>query len=150
VPAIPLRDLLRHLPSDAELTVEHDGNGVIITSGRAGWRFPTVPAEDFPHRLEAGAEAVTFSLTREAVRQHFEFPSFAISGEETRYYFNGIYLHPLDGQLHTVASDGHVLARARSALPAGLGSDWPGIIIPAGAVEVLVALARRSEQIVIK
>ena len=46
---------------------------------------------------------------------------FAISTEETRYYLNGIYLHPAEmagtKTLRAVATDGHRLAQVELPLP---------------------------------
>ena len=35
---------------------------------------------------------------------------FAISTEETRYYLNGIFLHSINNELRSVATDGHRLS----------------------------------------
>jgi DNA polymerase-3 subunit beta len=56
-----------------------------------------------------------------------------MSTEETRYYLNGIYLHPRvhDGVpvLRCVATDGHRLASVEMPLPVG-AEGMPGVIIP--------------------
>jgi DNA polymerase-3 subunit beta len=71
--------------------------------------------------------------------------------EETRYYLNGIYLHPATqgGQptLRAVATDGHRLAQAELPLPAG-ADGMPGIILPRKTVNELHRLIESSETMV--
>ena len=71
---------------------------------------------------------------------------FAISTQETRYYLNGIYLHEVAAGklLRAVATDGHRLARAQVALPAG-AKGMPGIIVPRKTVLELVKLIETDE-----
>jgi len=58
-----------------------------------------------------------------------------VSTEETRYYLNGIYLHPSsDGDIIAVATDGHRLAKVTMPYDA----NFPGVIIPRKAVGELV------------
>ncbi len=64
--------------------------------------------------------------------------AFAISTEETRYYLNGVYLHPLDdGRLALVATDGHRLAKRE--LPYDL-AGLDGIIIPRKTVGIIAKI----------
>ncbi|MCA3648956.1 MAG: DNA polymerase III subunit beta, partial [Methylobacterium sp.] len=72
---------------------------------------------------------------------------FAISTEETRYYLNGIYLHVIDGKLRAVATDGHRLALADVAAPAG-ASGMPGVIVPRKTVSELLKLVSEASEAV--
>src|SRR5262249_19296433 len=82
------------------------------------------------------------------LKRLIEKTRFAISTEETRYYLNGIYLHPgsQGGQptLRAVATDGHRLAQAELPLPAG-AEGMPGIILPRKTVHELARLIESSE-----
>src|SRR5436853_5986060 len=73
---------------------------------------------------------------------------FAISTEETRYYLNGIYLHPAGTAqaqtLRAVATDGHRLAQAELPLPEG-AHGMAGIIVPRKTVGEVQRLIEDGE-----
>jgi DNA polymerase-3 subunit beta len=67
--------------------------------------------------------------------------------EETRYNLNGIYLHEKQGEapaLTAVATDGHRLACAKIALPAG-AEGMPGVIIPRKTIGEIAKLASETD-----
>jgi DNA polymerase-3 subunit beta len=75
---------------------------------------------------------------------------FAISTEETRYYLNGIFLHSINNELRSVATDGHRLACIKSDLPSG-AEEMPSIIIPRKTVgEIRKLLEDSSDDLIIK
>ena len=86
--------------------------------------FPVLTEGDLSHRFPVAARDLRSLIDR---------ARFAISTEETRYYLNGIYLHPADSDgtpvLRAVATDGHRLARVEIPLPDG-AVGMPGVIIP--------------------
>jgi len=143
VPAHLLHDIVRKLPEGAQVRLEEPEPGrVVIASARSRFMLPSLPAEDFPE-LAALEPANTFSIATEDLKFLIERTRFAISTEETRYYLNGIYFHTAeDGEtvrLRAVATDGHRLARAEVAAPAG-AAGMPGIIVPRKAVLELMRL----------
>ncbi|MBY0421011.1 MAG: DNA polymerase III subunit beta, partial [Parvularculaceae bacterium] len=75
----------------------------------------------------------------------------AMSQEETRYYLNGVYLHPfVEGArklLRAAATDGHRLARLDAPMPAG-AEAMPGVIIPRKAVNEIGRLLSDAEDAV--
>ena len=144
VPAHLLYDIVRKLPEGAEVMVktEEDGRAISVSSGRSTFRLQCLPPTDFPE-MPAGSFPHIFRLESTAVKNLIERTQFAISTEETRYYLNGIYLHVLevDGELkmRAVATDGHRLARAQIAAPAG-SEGMADIIIPRKTVSELQKL----------
>jgi DNA polymerase-3 subunit beta len=74
-----------------------------------------------------------FKVAAADLKRLIDKTQFAISTEETRYYLNGIYLHPAGtgkgATLRAVATDGHRLAQFELPLPAG-AAGMPGIIVP--------------------
>lgn len=70
--------------------------------------------------------SAVFMLAGADLSRLFGLAAFAMSTEETRYYLNGIYLHPVDGKAVAVSTDGHRLARINSDVEA----DFPGVIVP--------------------
>jgi len=133
VPAHLLYEIVRKLPDGGEikLALNSDGNSIAVSSGRANFRLQCLPKTDFPE-LSAGEFSHSFSLPASKLKRLVDCTQFAISTEETRYYLNGIYVHVIDSdglKLRLVATDGHRLAKAETAAPAG-SEGMPGIIIP--------------------
>ena len=134
VPAHMLYDIVRKLPDGAEVALETsaDGQTLIVRSGRSNFALQMLPESDFPD-LTTGDFPVRFELPAAELKALIDRTQFAISTEETRYYLNGIYFHTpsVSGKpvLRAVATDGHRLARAQVAAPAG-ADGMPGIIVP--------------------
>lgn len=128
-PAHTLYDIVRKLPDGAQvqLTINADDR-LDIDAGPAHFTLPLLPSGDFP-KMTADGFTHEFTLPASELSRLIDKTRFAISTEETRYYLNGIYLHSKDGLLRAVATDGHRLALAEQALPAG-SDGMPGVIIP--------------------
>jgi DNA polymerase-3 subunit beta len=140
-PAHTLYDIVRKLPDGAqvELTLDGDGNHLVLRSGRSRFNLTCLPADEFP-AMSAGSYTHSFSVSAADLRGMIDRTRFAISTEETRYYLNGIHLHATtsDGVpvLRSVATDGHRLARVEVPLPEG-AAGMPGIIVPRKTVAEL-------------
>ncbi len=149
VPAHTLYDIARKLPDGAQVEIRRDNEKerLVLASGQSLFTLQTLAAEDFPD-LSPGEFTHTFAIGAANLKRLIEKTRFAISTEETRYYLNGIYLHPAttDGKatLRAVATDGHRLAQAELPLPQG-AEDMPGIILPRKTVHELVRLIESSE-----
>ncbi|MEM9667502.1 MAG: DNA polymerase III subunit beta [Pseudomonadota bacterium] len=137
-PAHTLFDLVRKLPSGAEVSLEFmaENQRLAIKSGRTDFALPTLPASDF-QTMQDDVDGTKFAIDAEALRRLIDKTRFAISTEETRYYLNGVYLHSTDGDdgkvLRAVATDGHRLALAEASAPAG-AEALSGVIIPRKAI----------------
>ncbi len=117
---------------------------VAIVAGRSRFALPWLPAEDYPS-LSVGELPCRFELQSADLRRILDDVAFAISTEESRYYLNGAYMHPLDGKLVAVATDGHRLARSVMPLPAG-ADDFPPALVPRKTVaEILKAVAGETK-----
>ena len=133
-PAHMLYDIARKLPdgSQVELDSTAKEGQLILRAGRSTFTLATLPVEEFPV-LSDGDDGHRFTVTTRELRSLIDRTRFAISTEETRYYLNGIYLHPTeeDGTpvLRAVATDGHRLARVDIPLPEG-AAGMSGVIVP--------------------
>jgi DNA polymerase-3 subunit beta len=133
-PAATLYDIVRKLPENAEIELDHPGGDaqLALRAGRFATSLVVLPVEDFPS-MTAGQLPHRFHLPSLVLRGLIDRTRFAISTEETRYYLNGIYLHATvaDGarMLRAVATDGHRLARVEEPLPEG-AETIPGVIVP--------------------
>lgn len=141
VDATTLKQIAAKLSADGVATIEADGNtGITIKCGRARFKLPTLPSDDFPV-LSASDWDAQWEVSATMLIDMIESVRFAQSTEETRYYLNGIYLHvPEDSECQfAVATDGSRLARFHVEVPEGAG-DMPGIIIGRKAVKALADL----------
>lgn len=139
VPAHLLMDIVKKLPDGADIRVEAadaELSGVTLKSGRSRFRLQVLPPQDFPS-LDAGEMPFAIDVPGVALERAIGAVRFAISTEETRYYLNGIYLHPSEGGLTLVATDGHRLSKRFIPLE-GVPQAMPGVIVPRKTVEVLI------------
>ena len=128
-PAHTLYDIARKLPDGAQVVLQINAEERLdVDAGRSHFTLPLLPSGDFP-KMTADGFTHNFSMPAPALRRVIDKTKFAISTEETRYYLNGIYMHAHGNVLRCVATDGHRLALAESALPAG-ADGLPGVIIP--------------------
>jgi DNA polymerase-3 subunit beta len=134
VPAHTLYEIVRKLSDGAEVRLETDGGeNMVLTSGRSRFNLACLNPDSFPD-LKSGAFAHEFDIAAASLRELIERTQFAISTEETRYYLNGIYFHAIENSaagslFRAVATDGHRMARAEIAAPAG-SEGMHGIIVP--------------------
>lgn len=133
-PAHMMHDIVRKLSdgSEVELVYPDEKEQLSIVSGRSKFSLPTIGVEDFP-AISADSLPTNFSIKRDELKDVIDRTQFAVSTEETRYYLNGLYVHPKDeGEtkvLRIVATDGHRLACVESPLPDG-AENMQGVILP--------------------
>lgn len=133
VSAQMLFDIVRKLPegSSIELTFLPESGQLNLKGGRSKFNLSCLAPEDFP-QLTQSELPFHFTLSAETFVKLLDRAKFAMSTEETRYYLNGIHLHPMEknGQkiLRSVATDAHRLAYVEVPLPQG-AENIPGIII---------------------
>jgi DNA polymerase-3 subunit beta len=108
LPAKKFYEIVKSLP-DTDIRIADDKNGVKIAADRFESRMQTLPREDFPSLPEPGG-AATSALARSAVKEMVAKTSFAITGEDTRYFLNGALFVLRPGDMSLVATDGHRLA----------------------------------------
>jgi len=94
------------------------------------------PASDMPVMkfARAGAETISETLWRKTLAA----VAPCISTDETRYYLNGAYIHPINGNLRAVATDGHRLAMYDPAVSWSLAP----VILPSKAIKVMLSVMK--------
>ena len=149
VPAHMLFDIVRKLPDGSEVALDTAGDGsqLSISAGHSRFTLQILPESDFPN-ITVGEFSHQFKINHADLGRLIHRTQFAISNEETRYYLNGIFMHTLDVEgktrLRAVATDGHRLARADVAAPAG-AEGMPGVIVPRKAVGEILKLTEESD-----
>lgn len=145
-----LHDIVRKFRDGAQVKIEadDDNTSVTISSGHAKFQLQTLSADDFP-RLEADEFSTRFEIKASLIKLLLEKTRFAMSVEETRYYLNGVFMHPVQEEgehfLRMVATDGHRLARCQVELPSG-ADDVDGVIIPRKTVNELYRLTESGDE----
>ena len=150
VSAHTLYDIVRKIPEGSLIDMELNNNDQMeIRSGQSNFDLPSLPDEDFPE-MSSGEMPCGFTIDTTDLARLIDKTRFAISTEETRYYLNGIFLHSVDNELRSVATDGHRLACIKSDLPPG-AEDMPSIIIPRKTIgEVRKLIEDSSDELEIK
>ena len=109
-----LYDIVRKLPEGSTVDISAKENDKLeLSCGQSNFELSTLPEEDFPE-MSSGEMPCNFVIGCDEMANMIDKSKFAISTEETRYYLNGIFLHAINGELRSVATDGHRLACIQS------------------------------------
>jgi DNA polymerase-3 subunit beta len=111
-----LIDILRTMPGDQTVSLEHTGGKLILKGGKSRFTLQSLPAEDFPLVQEAASFGPAFSVPQKTLKSLLGQVSFAMAVHDIRYYLNGILFVAEGKQLSLVATDGHRLAFASATL----------------------------------
>lgn len=123
-----LLNLVRHIPADDTVRIEGDKDGVTVSFGAGRYDLASLPTADWPSLDFGPTTDVAFDGA--GFEQAINFCAPFISGDETRYYLNGVCL---DGDV-AVSTDGHRLA----CHPLGFDASPLGrMIVPRKTVAVL-------------
>jgi len=109
VPARKLMDICKSLSDDARIEFELNGQKMMIKSGRSRFSLSTLPAQEFPN-VEDSPETFELRLPQSSLRRLIDQTGFSMAQQDVRYYLNGMLLEVKEGELRSVATDGHRLA----------------------------------------
>lgn len=143
VPSRKFLDICRGLPDSAVITVVLEGDRVLMRSGRSRFSLATLPANDFPN-IEDWQSEVEIELSQSDLRGLIEKTQFSMANQDVRYYLNGMLFELEESTLRSVATDGHRMAVAQTALSAAFAQKQ--IIVPRKGVMELVKLLDAPEQ----
>jgi DNA polymerase-3 subunit beta len=142
---LPVRGLLAVIDLDDAETVNFsvpDPEYALVRRGDLNIKMLTQPPSDFPHQPWGDTEH-TMALSRTALLDALRRVRNAVSTEETRYYLNGVYLHPIDGGVALEATDGHRLHM--ETIPGETGPKSISRIIHRKTINTLVGLLEQSD-----
>lgn len=155
IPYADLRTLAKGAPDGAQIEIEVVGaeggknENIVVRAGRSRYSLPTLPVADYPLK-STPPPAEGGPLPATALRRLFHTVAYAISSEETRYYLNGIHLRAAVGDagdtLVAEATDGHRLAKAVLAMPAGFTLPEKGVIIPGYVARAMLAMLAKAAE----
>lgn len=146
VNADTLTSIVKRLGKSAMVTLEQADNWLTVSSGRSNFKLATLPADTFPNMANSDYDHSGI-IGSDTLAMMFNKTKFAMSTEETRYYLNGVYMHNDDaGDLITVATDGHRLAKMTSGVDLSVSS----VIVPRKTVLELVKLLDDAEDVTVE
>lgn len=128
VGARKLVDILRALPSEAEVSLQMQEKRLVVKAGRSRFTLQTLPAEDFPRLAKPTGDVAKFSIGQRTLRKHLSLVQYAMAQQDIRYYLNGLLVVADSGHLRLVATDGHRLAYTALALDAEVPAQE--VIVP--------------------
>ncbi len=136
-----LANFAKLLPPEPEVTLDGDESLLAFEAGQSRAEFVRLaepgdwPGVNGPKATDE--KLCRFPIEAGELRRILDRAAPCISTEETRYYLNGVYLHPVNGAaLRAAATDGHRLALVDTPLPEA-AAKFEGQIIPTKAVAIL-------------
>ncbi|MBN2799676.1 MAG: DNA polymerase III subunit beta [Deltaproteobacteria bacterium] len=152
VDAAQLFQVVRSLPEPTLRLQLLPSNQLEIISGRAWFRVPGLPAEDYP-TLPPFASRSSIRVVDAELRRLVDQVHFAVATDDTRYGLNGAYLEAREGaegwSLRMVATDGHRLCAADAKVE-GEPVITPQMLVPRKALQVMRKLLSGSgDQVVL-
>jgi DNA polymerase-3 subunit beta len=129
VPGRKLLDIIRALPEDAKITLTLDGDKVKVSAGRSRFVLSSLPGAEFPV-VESVSAQQTLLLPQAELGRLIAKTHFSMAQQDVRYYLNGTLLETDGKLLRTVATDGHRLAIAETALSSAAKAGMQQVIVP--------------------
>ena len=125
-------------------------NIVKISSQRAFYKIPGLPAEDFPSVVD-DQDIPLYKIQGSIIKDLINKTSLAMATDETRKNLNGVLLEAgMDGSnylLRMVATDGHRLAMAKGFTSGASLKAGKGIIIPRKGLMEIKKIIDENEEI---
>ncbi len=135
VPARKFLDIVRLLPSQAEIKVELVNDKVKVTSGRSRFSLATLAANNYPEFSEAELES-EFLINAGKMKKSLDKTLFCMANQDIRYYLNGLLFHISNSKLKLVSSDGHRLSIYEDNIGAATGYEARIILPRKGILEL--------------
>jgi DNA polymerase-3 subunit beta len=144
VPARKLLDITKALPEGAVINLDIDGDKAKLQSGRSRFSLGVLPAQDYPV-IEPTPSNIQLTLKEDQLKRLIEKTQFAMAQQDVRYYLNGMLLEIQNGDIKTVATDGHRLAlsQRKDVAPKDISTQ---IILPRKAVIELSRLLKDKDE----
>ncbi|MEN9842311.1 MAG: hypothetical protein RLZZ612_140 [Pseudomonadota bacterium] len=116
VGARKLIEILRTMPSDQTVSLEHSDGKLVLKGGKSRFTLQSMPAEDFPLVQESSQFGPSFTIPQRILKGLMSQVAFAMAVQDIRYYLNGMLFVAEGQKLSLVATDGHRLAFASASL----------------------------------
>lgn len=140
LPFARLQAILNAASGD-EVTIEPKGESCVLQIGNGSWTLPTQPAAEFP-AWETGKLEPIARLPADQFRRAVRQTVYATDKESSRYALGSVLVEMSAGTLTFVGTDGRRLSAVE--VEVDQATDDSTTLIPAGAIEVMAALAAYS------
>ena len=145
VSARKMSELCRSLPDKEDLEFDLKNGKLSVSSKNFHADFATISALDFPE-LEIKEETNSLSISSSVLQRLLNKTAFCMASQDVRYYLNGLLVEYKGGEINAVATDGHRLALATSALDKTNSIDGERQILPRKAVLELSKILREENE----
>ncbi len=136
LPATKLREICKSLPAQAQIDLTTQENErCLLTSGKSRFTLGTLPSEDYPS-LGNPENITPLTIDRSRLIDLIHKTQFAMAIQDVRYYLTGMLFDVSQRQLTTVATDGHRLALARSAIDVDAEMSMQAILPRKAVIEL--------------
>lgn len=116
LPAMKLKDICKLLPAQSVIQLVAQANErCLLTSGKSRFTLGTLPAKDYP-TLGNPEHITPIRISRHQLSDLMSKTLFAMAIQDVRYYLTGMLFDVDQRLLTTVATDGHRLALAKTAV----------------------------------
>jgi DNA polymerase-3 subunit beta len=135
IPARKFLDIIRLLPSEAEIKIELSNEKIKVSSGRSRFLLSTLAANNYPEFSESEFEN-QFLINAGKMKKALDKTVFCMANQDVRYYLNGLLLHISNSKLKLVASDGHRLSIYEDDIGVATGYETRIILPRKGVIEL--------------
>lgn len=146
VPARKFFEIVRALPDGASVSLALTGERLSVTAGRSRYTLACLPADDYPSSDELDV-VERVRLKEGDLKRVIDQTSFAMAQQDVRFYLNGLLLDVEASLLRAVATDGHRLAVAETAVESGAQVRKQLILPRKGVLELARLLESGEEEI---
>jgi DNA polymerase-3 subunit beta len=142
-PSRTLTEVLANLPDKGDVALSVDKSHTVrVHCERSDYKILGLPAEEYP-RLPEVKDAAAFAIPQSVLREMIRQTIFAVSTDDNRPIFTGIYM-VFDGEtLKLVATDTHRLALKTATVKEPRGKQ--NAIVPSRAMNELTRLLTDAE-----
>ena len=138
VPAKTFLDLINNI-SEEKITIETEGQNLVVKGKKIRMVFQTTPADDFPKLYdEKGEEEATFE--KEGAVIDLGKVVFAASTDNSRPDLSGVLIKKSKGKVLMVATDGYRLSLKESSLIKTRDKEGEELLLSARAIRELMSL----------
>ncbi len=148
IPADRLAGIVREAGSDESLTIETDGETVLVTGAGSEFKLYGYDPAEYPTVGEF-TDAADFEIPSAVLGDMIAKTVFATAKAHSHYAISGVLWEAEGTNLQLVATDGHRLAQARGSLSTP-ATEAKSAIVPAKLMSMLQRSNRGDERLEIK
>jgi DNA polymerase-3 subunit beta len=149
VSAKKIYEMIREIQGEV-INFTQKNNIVKISSQRAFYKIPGLPAEDFPS-ITDDKDIPLYKIKGMVIKDLINKTAFAMATDESRKNLNGVLLEEgvdgVDHLLRMVATDGHRLALAKGLISGPFLKTGKGIIIPRKGLMEIKKIIDENEEV---